>query len=135
MTFEGKHADLTEKIIAAFYTVYNNLGYGFSEKVYENALVFELKNQELDVVQQATIQVYYQGALVGEFLADLIVNQDVILELKAVHHLLDEHEAQLLNYLKATQIEVGLLFNFGPTAQIKRKIFDNAHKGSMSWIQ
>ena len=135
MTLEGKHKDLTEMIIGACYKVYNQLGYGFSEKVYENALVIELNKQGLDVVQQAAIKVFYEGVLIGEFYADLLVNQSVIVELKAVHHLLDEHQSQLLSYLKASQIEVGLLFNFGPTCQIKRKIFDNARKGSMSWIK
>ncbi|OGO33137.1 MAG: GxxExxY protein [Chloroflexi bacterium RBG_16_54_18] len=135
MTFEGRHNDLTEMIIGAFYKVYNQLGYGFSEKVYENALVIELCKHGLDVVQQAAIRVYYENALIGEFSADLLINQTVIVELKAVHHILEENEAQLLNYLKATQIEVGLLLNFGPKAQVKRKIFDNARKGDMSWIK
>ena len=135
MAFEGMHSDLTEKIIGSFFKVYNTLGYGFSEKVYQNALVFELEKQGLGVSQQASIKVYYEDCLIGEYFADLLVGQAVIIELKAVHQILEEHEAQLLNYLKATQIEVGLLLNFGPKAQYKRKVFDNNRKGSMSWIQ
>ena len=132
---EGKHADLTEKIIGAFYKVYNTLGYGFSEKVYENALAHELRKLSLKVEPQARIVVYYDGEIVGEYQADLVVNGVVIVELKAVRQLADEHEAQLLNYLKATPIEVGLLLNFGPKAEIKRKVYDNERKGSLEWTQ
>jgi GxxExxY protein len=132
---EGKHADLTEKIIGAFYRVSNTLGYGFSEKVYENALAIELRKLGLKVEQQARIVVYYEGEVVGEYQADLVVNGVVIVELKAVRQLADEHEAQLLNYLKATPIEVGLLLNFGPKADIKRKVYDNERKGSLAWTQ
>jgi len=132
---EGKHADLTEKIIGAFYRVYNTLGYGFSEKAYENALAIELRKLGLKVEQQARIVVYYEGEVVGEYQADLVVNDVVIVELKAVRQLADEHEAQLLNYLKATPIEVGLLLNFGPKAEIKRKVYDNERKGSLEWTQ
>jgi GxxExxY protein len=135
MSFEGKQSDLTEKIIGAFYKVYNQMGFGFSERVYENALTIELKNQGLDVIQQAAITVFYGASRVGEFSADLLINQAVIVELKAVQQILEEHEAQLLNYLKATQIEVGLLLNFGPKAQYKRKVFDNSRKGSLSWMK
>ena len=132
---EGKHADLTEKIIGAFYRVYNTLGYGFSEKAYENALAIELRKLGLKVEQQARIVVYYEGEVVGEYQADLVVNDVVIVELKAVRQLADEHEAQLLNYLKATIIQVGLLLNFGPKADIKRKVYDNERKGSLTWTQ
>ena len=132
---EGKHADLTEKIIGAFYKVYNTLGYGFSEKVYENALAYELRKLGLKVEQQARIVVYYESEVVGEYQADLVVNGVVIVELKAARQLADEHEAQLLNYLKATPIEVGLLLNFGPKAEIKRKVYDNERKGSLAWTQ
>ena len=131
----GKYADLTQKIIGAFYQVYNELGYGFSEKVYENALVSELIELGFQVEQQKQILVYYGGQAVGEYFADIVVNNVVIVELKAVHHLLDEHQAQLLNYLKATTIEVGLLLNFGPKAEIKRKVYDNERKGSLAWTQ
>jgi GxxExxY protein len=135
MAFEGKHSNITEKIIGAFYKVYNQLGHGFSEKVYENAFVFELKREALEVVQQAAIKVFYEDILIGEFFADLLVNQVVMIEIKAVQQLSVEHEAQLMNYLKATNVEIGLLLNFGPKAQYKRKIFDNDRKGSMNWTK
>jgi GxxExxY protein len=131
--FVGKHADVTEKIIGAFFTVYNRLGYGFSEKVYENALALELEIAGLKVEQQKRITVYYDGQVVGEYAADIVANEVVIIELKAVRQLLKEHEAQLLNYLKATMIEVGLLLNFGPKAEFKRKVYDNERKGSLTW--
>ncbi len=131
----GKHADLTEKIIGAFFKAYNALGYGFSEKVYEKALVLELAKLGLQVEQQKQIAVYYDGQVVGDYYADLVVNDAVIVELKAVQQLLAEHEAQLLNYLKATTIEVGLLLNFGPKPAFKRKVYDNERKGSLSWIR
>ena len=130
-----KHTDITEKIIGAFFIVYNMLGYGFSEKVYENALVIELRKMGLHVVQQAQILVYYEGQVVGEFFADIVVNDKVILELKSAKMILKEHEAQILTYLKATSYEVGLLLNFGPEAKHQRFGYDNAKKGSLSWIQ
>ena len=135
MKFEGKHAELTEKIIGAFFKVYNSLGYGFAEKVYENALSIELRKLGLKVEQQKNITVYYEGAIVGDYVADAITADVVMLELKAVRQLTDEHEAQLLNYLKATPIEVGLLLNFGSKAEFKRKVFDNDRKGSLDWHQ
>jgi len=133
LVFVGKYADVTEKIIGAFFAVYNRLGYGFSEKVYENALALELQKAGLKVEQQKRITVYYDGQVVGEYAADIVANEVVIIELKAVRQLLKEHEAQLLNYLKATVIEVGLLLNFGPKAEFKRKIYDNERKGSLTW--
>ena len=132
--FVGKHADLTERIIGAFFAVYNELGYGFSEKVYENALVLELRKLGLEVEQQKQVVVHYHGQVVGEYLADVVVNGVVIVELKAVRQLSKEHEAQLLNYLKATTIEVGLLLNFGPKAEFRRKVYDNDRKGSLAWV-
>ncbi|HZW04857.1 MAG TPA: GxxExxY protein [Anaerolineaceae bacterium] len=135
MAFEGKHNDLTEKIIGAFFTVYNHLGYGFAEKVYENALSIELRKTGLTAIQQAPIKVFYANAIIGEFAADILVNDLVIVELKAVRHLTDDHLAQLLNYLKATPVEVGLLLNFGPKPQQLRKIFDNERKGTLAWRQ
>jgi len=129
-----KHTDITELIIKAFYKVYNALGYGFLEKVYRNALVIELRKLGLEVIPEACIRVYYEGEVVGEYFADLLVAGVVIVELKAVKRLLEEHEAQLLNYLKATPYEVGLLLNFGPKPEIKRKAFDNSRKGSMRWL-
>jgi GxxExxY protein len=121
------HKDITSEIINCFYTVYNKLGYGFLEKVYENALKIELESKGLFVEKQKPIGVYYKGHLVGEYFADLIVENKVILELKAAETLCEEHEYQLINYLKATEIEVGLLLNFGKKPQINRKIFTNKH--------
>ena len=122
------HEDVTRAIIQALYKVYNTLGYGFLEKVYENALAYELARQGLEVRQQWPIRVYYDGHLMGEYFADLLVGSRVIVELKAVENLCPEHEAQLLNYLKATEIEVGLLLNFGPKPDFRRKIFTNDRK-------
>ena len=122
------HEELTGKIISAFYKVYNTLGHGFLEKVYENALALELKHQYLQVQQQRKIDVFYGNIKVGEYYADVIVNDLVVLELKAADGIVPEHEAQLLNYLKATQIEVGLLLNFGPKPQFIRRIFTNDKK-------
>ena len=132
---EAKHKDITELIIQAFYTVYNTLGYGFLEKVYQNALVIELRKLGLEVIPEACIKVYYNGQVVGEYFADLLVAGVVLVEIKAVRTLAPEHEAQLLNYLKATPYEVGLLLNFGPTPQIKRKVYDNERKGGLSWVR
>jgi GxxExxY protein len=123
-----KHETLTRQIIGAFYTVYNALGYGFLESIYERALSFELARQGLLVEAQQPIRVYYAGHMMGEFFADLLVERSVIVELKAVRALAPEHEAQLLNYLNATHCEVGLLLNFGPSPQVKRKVFDNNRK-------
>ena len=130
-----KHQDITELIIKAFYVVYNTLGYGFSEKVYENALASELRRMGLKVVQQAPIRVYYAGQVVGEYFADLLIADAVLVELKAAQMLAQSHEAQLLNYLKATLYEVGLLLNFGPKPQVKRKAFDNERKGGLLWVR
>ncbi|MCK4525521.1 MAG: GxxExxY protein [Candidatus Andersenbacteria bacterium] len=120
-----QHSDLTNKIIKCFYNVYNFLGYGFLEKVYENSFVFELKQNGLFVIQQMPIKVSYKEQPVGDYFADLVVANKIILELKAQEVLAPENEAQLLNYLKATEYEVGLLLNFGKKPEIKRKIFSN----------
>ena len=133
--FEGKHSDLTEKIIGGFYQVYNHLGYGFSEKVYENALALVLRKMGLAIEQQKPIAVFFEGQVVGEYFVDLLVNGVIILELKACKQLSEDHEAQLLNYLKATSIEVGLLLNFGLKPQHVRKVYDNIRKGSLAWMQ
>jgi GxxExxY protein len=123
-----KHKDLSEKVIMAFYNVYNTLGYGFLEKVYENAMMIELERMGLSANAQWPIQVFYAGKIVGEYFADILVEDKIIVEIKAVKNLLLENEAQLLNYLKATQIEIGLLVNFGPKPEVKRKAFDNVRK-------
>jgi GxxExxY protein len=124
-----KHSDVTERILAAFYRVYNTLGYGFLEKVYENALAIELRGLGLRAVQQEPIIVCYQGHVVGEYFADLTVESCVLVEIKAARALVPENEAQLLNYLKATPYEVGLLLNFGARPQHLRRAFDNSRKG------
>jgi GxxExxY protein len=123
-----KHEEITEKIIQAFYKVYNTLGYGFLEKVYLNAMFIELKQMGLKVDKEKRILVYYFGNIVGDYNADLIVEDIITVELKAIEVLVNENELQLINYLKATNIEVGLLLNFGKKPQIKRKIFDNDKK-------
>ena len=125
---EFLHKEVTSNIIQAFYKVYNTLGYGFLEKVYENAIRIEISKSGLYVEQQKNIKVYYDSEQVGDYYADLLVEDLVIVELKAAETICDEHETQLLNYLKATDIEVGLLINFGKKAEIKRKIFLNKNK-------
>ena len=130
-----KHAAITQRIIKAFFIVYNKLGYGFLEKVYSNAMTLELRKQGVKVTQEACIEVYYDTVVIGEYYADLLVADAVIVELKAAQKLTDAHEAQLLNYLKATQYEVGLLMNFGPEAKFERKIYDNKRKGALSWVK
>ncbi len=116
-----KDKDLTEKIIGCAFKVHNILGAGFLEKVYENALRIELLKLDLKVKQQEPIKVYYEGEVVGDFYADLWVENQVIIELKAVRVLSKEHEVQLVNYLTATGVDTGLLINFGPSVEIKRK--------------
>ncbi|MBP6432527.1 MAG: GxxExxY protein [Ferruginibacter sp.] len=118
-----KHSEITDLVIKAFYKVYNKLGYGFLERVYLNALVLELLTLELVVKKEQPIIVFYNGMEVGKYIADLIVNDCIIVELKATEILKEEHEAQLTNYLRATEIDVGLLLNFGKKPQIKRKVF------------
>ncbi len=124
-----KHREITDKILHAFFkVVYPQLGYGFLEKVYENAMAIALQEAGLQVQQQARIPVYFHGHLVGEYFADLLVADAVIVELKAVSQLTKDHEAQLLNYLRATPYEVGLLLNFGPKPDFSRLVFDNDRK-------
>ncbi len=123
------HEEITDKIIKSFYTVYNKLGYGFLEKVYENALIVELRASGLDCAKQVPIEVYYEDTSVGNYFADILVEEKVILELKAGDGaLIEEHELQLINYLKATDKEVGLLLFFGKKPVFKRKIFTNDNK-------
>ena len=123
-----QHEELTEKIIGLFYDVYNELGSGFLEKVYENALAYELRQAGYHVEQQYQIIVRYRGLVVGEYYADLVVDSKVILELKAVAKPIKQHEAQLLNYLKATPYEVGLLLNFGGKPTFERRAYSNSNK-------
>ena len=120
-----KHKALTEKIIGVFYKVYNNLGYGFLKKIYEKAMLIELEKEGIPAVAQSPIKVSYGGTVVGEYFAHIVVDGKVIVEIKATRGLPFESEAQLLNYLKATDIEVEILLNFRPVPGIKRKVFDN----------
>jgi len=133
LQFELQHKDLTDKILHAFFkVVYADLGYGFLEKVYENAMMIALHSMGLNVKNQEKITVYFQGQVVGEYFADLIVEDKVIVELKAASRLLVDHEAQLLNYLRATPYEVGLVLNFGPKPDFRRKVFANDRK-TITW--
>ena len=122
------YKELTEKIINCFYKVYNTLGYGFLEKVYENNLLIELRKAGLNAEAQKSIKVHYEGKLVGDYFSDIIVEDLIILELKAAENLVEENELQLINYLKATDKEIGLLLNFSKRPEIKRKIFTNDKK-------
>lgn len=119
------YKDLTDRIIKCYYEVYNQLGYGFLEIVYHRAMLIELKSKDLSVEDQPSIKVFYKDEEVGDYYADIIVDNKIILELKAAEQLVEEHECQLINYLKATEIEVGLLLNFGKKPEIRRKIFTN----------
>jgi GxxExxY protein len=123
-----KHREVTDLVLKAFYTVYNELGYGFLEIVYQNAMAIEATDLGLSVEQQVPIEVAYKERKVGHYEADLVINDLVIVELKAMEELVKKHEAQLLNYLKATRFEVGLLLNFGPEPSFKRKAFDNSQR-------
>jgi len=116
-------AEITDKIIACAYDVYNKLGFGFSEKVYENAMMIKLSQRQLPSVQQAPINVHFEDQLVGEYFADIFVDNKIIVELKAVSLLSRAHEAQMINYLKATNVKVGLLINFGEQLKIVRHVF------------
>ncbi|MFA7214409.1 MAG: GxxExxY protein [Candidatus Cloacimonadaceae bacterium] len=124
------HEELTESIIGCYYNVYNALHYGFLEKVYENALMMELINAGHKVEAQKRIAVYYQGKIVGDYFADMVVDDLVILELKACESVREEHIAQLINYLRATSIELGLLLNFGKEPKVLRRVFMNVNKKS-----
>ncbi len=123
-----KHSALTGKIIEAAYEVYNYFGYGFLESVYENSMAIVLREKGFKVEQQMPIKVYFRKILVGNFKADLIVNDKVIIELKAVSEIIKKHEVQLVNYLRATEIEIGLLVNFGEDIKVKRRVFSNDGK-------
>ncbi len=131
MTTDYLFKEETDEIIAAFYEVYNSLGYGFLERVYQNALYQELMRRGFKCEAQHKIKVYFKGHEVGEYFADLLVNGHIILELKAVDSICNEHELQLINYLKATEIEVGLLLNFGEKPQVRRKLFTNDRKNNL----
>ncbi len=133
--FEGKHADLSEKIINVFFKVHFELGYGFSEKVYQKAFGIALREEGCKVEEQKVIRVYFHGQVVGEYIADMVINDLIILELKAAAQIIADYEAQLLNYLKASQFEVGYVINFGLAPKFKRIVYDNDRKGSLKWVQ
>lgn len=124
------YSELTDKIIGCAYKVYNELGAGFLEKIYENALMIELQDAELKAKQQYPIKVVYKNRLIGEHVADIVVEDKIIIELKAVNHLSKAHEVQLVNYLKATNLQVGLLINFGDEIIIKRRVLSNHQRRS-----
>lgn len=124
-----KHAELTEQIIGVFYEVYKELGIGFLEKVYREAMALVLRSKGLDVQCEVPLPVWFRGVKIGVYEADLVVAGLVLVELKAGKALDSAHEAQLLNYLRSTEIEVGLLFNFGPRPQVRRFAFENERKG------
>lgn len=123
-----KHGEVTDRVIRAYFDVYNTLGFGFLESVYEAAFEVALREMGVRVQRQAAIAVMFRGLVVGEFRTDILVEDVVVVELKACASLLAAHEAQMLNYLRATSIEVGLLFNFGPKPEFKRFTYDNARK-------
>src|SRR5687767_14685259 len=128
MNADFKHAELTQKIIGVFYEVYNELGTGFLESVYQKSLALALETAGLAVCSRVDIPVWFRGHQVGNFEGDLLVEKCVLLELKATRALDSSHQAQLLNYLRATEIEVGLLLNFGPRPEFKRLAFDNSKR-------
>lgn len=123
-----KHEDLTKRVIGIFCGVYNELGYGFLESVYEAAMELALRDAGLSVQRQMEIEVRFRGHTIGDFRGDLIVEGLLLIELKAAKALESAHEAQVLNYLRATDLEVGLLLNFGPKPEVKRFAFDNGRK-------
>lgn len=125
---EFLHKETGDKILKSFYTVYNKMGYGFSERIYENSLIVEMGKLGLRCDQQRRIPVYYENHFVGEYYADIVVNNAIILELKAVRAIIPEHEAQLFNYLRATEVEVGYVLGFGEKPQFKRILFTNDRK-------
>ena len=122
------HQELIDIILTQFYRIYNDLGYGFLERVYQNALYFALVDAGLKCEAEKPIKIYHDGRIVGDYRADLLVEDSVILELKACEELNPAHEAQLINYLKSTKIEVGYLLNFGKKAKFSRKVYSNNRK-------
>jgi GxxExxY protein len=124
-------SDLTKKILEVFYHVYNELGYGFLEKVYHNSMMISLQKHGLNPVSKRKLSVYFERCEVGEYFPDIIVNDAVILELKAAESLLYEHECQLINYLRSTDLEIGLLLNFGKKPEFRRKYFTNDRKKTL----
>lgn len=126
---ERKHWDLCHEIVGVFYAVYNELGYGFLEAVYDEALFIALTEAGFSAARQVATLIWFRGRTIGHYKADLVVNSAVLLELKAVQAIDSSHKAQVLNYLRATELEVGLLLNFGPKPDFKRFVFENSRKG------
>ena len=126
-----KHSEITGLILKAFFKVYNTLGYGFLEKVYENAMLIELRKLGLKCSNQLPVEVFYDDQIVGDYIADILVEELVIVELKAIETLAPIHETILVNYLKGTELEVGLLLNFGPKPQYKRRVLTNEYLESL----
>ncbi len=127
-----KHEEITDKVIKIFYKVYNTLGYGFLEKVYEKAMIIEFNKMDLKYENQYPIKVYYEGNIIGDYIADFIIEDVIIIEIKAIRELLDQNINQLLNYLTSTDKEVGLLLNYGKQPEVKRKIYNNELKKSVN---
>ncbi len=124
-----KHAEITEKVIGIFYEVYNELGFGFLESIYEEAMALVLKQHGIEFQRQARVAVWFRGHKLGSYEADFLVAGVVMVELKAIKALESSHEVQLLHYLRSTEVEVGLLLNFGPKPQVRRFAFENSRKG------
>lgn len=123
-----KHSELTEMIIGVFYEVYNDLGFGFLESVYRNSLRLALLEKGLSVEQEVAVSVFFRGHNVGDFRADLVVNKAILVELKTAEQIVAAHESQVLNYLRSTALELGLVLNFGPKPQVRRLLLDNSRK-------
>lgn len=130
-----KHTDLTAQIIKGAYYVHDYFGNGYLESVYEKSLAIKLRMEGLEVETQCPLQVFFEGELVGDFRADLLINDTVIVELKAVERFHPKHEVQLVNYLRSSEIEVGLLINFGEELEIKRRVFSNKRKKQLRRIK
>lgn len=129
------HEEITEKVIGIFYDVYNELGHGFLEAVYRESMVVALRQARLNVEKEVLLPVYFRGVTVGEYRADLVVENKVVVELKTARAIDSTHEAQTLHYLKSTDMEIALLFNFGIKAQFRRLIFSNENKKARTAIQ
>jgi GxxExxY protein len=123
-----KYSELTDLIIGVFYDVYNELGFGFLESVYRNSLYLALLEKGLVVEVEAPVAVFFRGKNVGDFRADLIINKTILLELKTAEQIVAAHESQVLNYLRSTSIELGIILNFGPKLQVRRLLLDNSRK-------
>lgn len=123
-----KHSELTDLVIGVFYDVYNELGFGFLESVYRNSLRLALIQKGLTVDKEVSVSVFFRGHSVGDFHADLVVNGVLLLELKTAERIIPAHESQLLNYLRSTELEIGLILNFGPRPQVRRLLLDNSRK-------